>query len=196
MRIRSLGAGLCAALAFFLLPQTASADWLLTPFVGAAYSGDVDGQRTTYGVSFGYMGAGVIGVEADLGFTPEFLDVDFVGLDIADTNVTTAMANIIIGIPVGGTRGGGVRPYVTAGGGLIRTQLDTIGDLFKVSANDFGVNVGGGVFAFFNDTVGIRGDLRYFRSLVDFASEDIFGLDLDFGSFDFWRASAGVTIRF
>jgi opacity protein-like surface antigen len=193
---RSLTACLVAALALLCAPRAASADWLLTPFIGAAMEGDVDGQRPTYGVSLGYMGAGVFGIEFDLGYTPEFLDVDFLDLDIADTNVTTAMANLIIGIPIGGTSGGGIRPYVSAGGGLMRTRLDVVADLFNVDANDFGVNVGGGVFAFFNDSVGIRGDVRYFRSLADLAAEDIFGLDLDFGNFDFWRATGGVTIRF
>ena len=44
------------------------------------------------------------------------------------------------------------------------------------------------------ENFGIRGDVRYFRSVQDSdAGEDI---DFDFGSFDFWRATFGVTFRF
>src|SRR6188474_953350 len=53
---------------------------------------------------------------------------------------------MIVGIPVGGSHGSGIRPYVTAGLGLIRTQVDG-GILFPVSSsnNDFGWNAGLGV---------------------------------------------------
>jgi len=41
--------------------------------------------------------------------------------------------------------------------------------------------------------VGIRGDLRYFRSFKNIDEND---LNLSLGGFDFWRASAGVSFRF
>ncbi len=41
-----------------------------------------------------------------------------------------------------------------------------------------------------SDNVGIRGDVRYIRSLED--PEDA-GVSVAIGSFDFWRASAGVV---
>ena len=44
------------------------------------------------------------------------------------------------------------------------------------------------------DKIGIRGDLRYFRGLRDEDSGD--DVDLELGSFDFWRASVGATFRF
>ena len=67
-------------------------------------------------------------------------------------------------------------------------------DLFDVANNDFGVNVGAGVIGFFNDHVGLRGDIRYFRSLQDPEEDNEF--DIDFGTFDFWRGTVGVTFRF
>ena len=65
------------------------------------------------------------------------------------------MGNVIIGIPIGGQTGGGVRPYVSGGVGLLRSRLDDVDDFFDVNENSFGMNAGGGVMMFFTDNVGI-----------------------------------------
>jgi len=62
-----------------------------------------------------------------------------------------------------------------------------------VTRNDLGVNIGGGINGQFTDNVGIRGDLRYFRSLEDDSNDNEF--DLGLSDFDFWRGSVGVTFR-
>jgi hypothetical protein len=63
-----------------------------------------------------------------------------------------------------------------------------------VTSNDFGVNAGAGITGFFTDNFGLRGDIRYFRSLRDNDSDG--DLDIAIGSFHFWRGSVGVTFRF
>ena len=85
-----------------------------------------------------------------------------------------------MGIPIGGQRGGGVRPYVTGGAGLLRSNISAT-TFFPndFHANDFGINVGGGVHGYFNDRVGLRGDLRYFRLLQD---NEPAANDLDLGA--------------
>jgi opacity protein-like surface antigen len=194
-------------LTLIAIPRTASADWLFTPFIGTAFNGAADfgdtfdgagefERRFTFGASLGYMGAGIIGFEFDFGYTPNFFeteagaDDDFTFAD--DSNVTTLMANLIVGIPVGGQTGFGVRPYLVGGAGLLRTHVEGAGLFFEdLDSNDFGFNVGGGVNIFFVDNIGIRGDVRYFRS---FAGDDD-ELDFDLSDFDFWRATAGVTFR-
>jgi opacity protein-like surface antigen len=206
---RSLKLNVCAAVVLLLLSGNktlASADWLFTPFIGTAFSvgadfGDTfDGalefeRRFTYGASLGYMGAGVIGFEFDFGYSPNFFetivdDDDFTFAD--DSNVTTLMANVIIGIPLGGQTGFGIRPYAVGGVGLLRTHVEGAGLFFEdLDSNDFGFNIGGGINLFFTDNVGVRGDVRYFRA---FAGEDD-ELDFDLSDFDFWRATAGVTFR-
>jgi opacity protein-like surface antigen len=185
----------------------ASADWLFTPYLGINFGhsadfGDVGDfednfeKKVVLGGSLAWMGAGIIGVEFDLGWSPNFFefttgDEDF---DFGDSNLTTVMGNLIVGIPIGGTTGGGVRPYGVAGLGLMRSSL-SVGDLFDdLDANDLGINLGGGITGFFNDTVGLRGDIRYFRSLTDDEPDD--ELDLRLTDFQFWRATVGVTIRF
>lgn len=172
-----------------LAPATARADWLLTPFLGVSFGGDSDGQRLTYGGSIGYMGAGVIGFEIDFSHSPEFLDDAL----FSDSNLTSLMGNVIIGVPIGGDHAS-VRPYVTGGVGLLRTSVSDVDKFFDVDNNSFGINAGGGVMVFVNDHVGIRGDLRYLRALQDPEEDDEF--DIDFGSFDFWRGTVGVTFKF
>jgi opacity protein-like surface antigen len=176
-------------LGLLALPSTARADWLLTPFLGVSFGGDADGQHVTYGGSIGYMGAGVVGFEVDFSHAPEFLDE----LLFPESSVTSFMGNVIVGVPIGGSDAS-VRPYATGGVGLLRTSVSDIGGFFDIDNNSFGINVGAGVMVFVNDRVGIRGDLRYLRALQDPEEDDEF--DIDFGSFDFWRGTVGVTFKF
>lgn len=98
------------------------------------------------------------------------------------------MGNLIVGVPLGG-----IRPYAVGGVGLMRSRVTGPSDLIDISRSDFGISLGGGLMGFFGDSVGIRGDVRYFRSLQD-AGEGFLGFDL--GTFDFWRASVGLVFRF
>ncbi len=188
----SLGA---TALALVLVGAApAHADWLLTPFAGATFGADSEKQNLTYGGSLAYMGASVVGFEVDFGYSPEFFEPDDNDIDlIDDSNVTTLMANVIVGVPIGGSEAQ-VRPYVVGGVGLLRSAVTGAGDLFDVSNNDFGFDVGGGIYVFINEHVGLRGDVRYFRSLQDPEEDDEF--DVAVGNFDFWRGTGGVTFRF
>jgi hypothetical protein len=87
------------------------------------------------------MGAGAIGFEFDFGYAPNFFEsiVDDDDFTFADgSNVTTLMGNIIIGAPIGGQSGPGIRPFGVAGLGLIRTQVTGADNFFDVDANDWG----------------------------------------------------------
>jgi opacity protein-like surface antigen len=204
----------CFAIASLVLlssvavPSKASADWLLTPFVGWNFGGKADflssgggdfeeefDQRANFGVSLAWMGAGVIGFEADLGYSPNFFEsAKGTGNFLEDSSVTTLMGNLVIGVPIGGQSGVGFRPYVVGGVGLMKATADDPFDIFNVDSNSFGFDVGGGAMFFFSDKFGIRGDLRYFRSLED--ADLGSGLDFDFGALKFWRGSIGATFRF
>jgi opacity protein-like surface antigen len=174
-----------------LTPSFAHADWIFTPFAGQTFKGDSIDNKLNYGVGIGFMGAGIFGVEFDASSTPEFFGPSE---DFGDNNVTTVMVNLIAGAPAGGQTGLGFRPYATAGVGLLRSRADGIQGLFSdIRSNDFGVNVGGGVMGFFSDHIGVRGDVRYFRSLDDINSD--FSIGDPLGNFDFWRWGAGAVIR-
>jgi len=185
-------------------PTKASADWLLTPFLGSTFGGNADiadlsgstfsdefEQKLNYGASLAWMGGGIVGFEFDFGYSPNFFGADTSdrGFElIGDGNVTTAMGNIVVGAPLGA-----VRPYASGGLGLISSRVDDPGQFFtKATSNDLGMDVGGGVM-FLGGNVGVRGDLRYFRSLNN---DDDDAIDFSLGSFKFWRGSVGVTFKF
>lgn len=186
---------IAAGLALSLVPGTASADWLFTPNIGGGFGGSASGrEHLTWGASFGWMGAGVLGWEADLGYSPEFFEGDDNDIDFIDSsNVTTFMGNVLVGVPIGGTSGPGVRPFFVGGLGLMQANISDADDLFDVNNDEFGMNIGGGLMGFATDHVGFRGDLRYFRALTDPEPDNEF--DVDFGDFDYWRATAGITFR-
>ena len=186
---------LMAALVLTLAPGVARADWLFTPNVGAGFGGAASGrEHVTYGASIGWMGAGIFGWEADFAYTPEFFEGDDNDIDLfSGSNVTSFMANALIGIPIGGQTGGGFRPYVSGGVGVLQQQVQGDDDLFEINNNEFGINLGFGAMGFATDHVGFRGDLRYYRALTDPEPDNEF--DVDFGDFDFWRGTVGVTFR-
>jgi len=189
------------------LPAAGRADILFTPFVGGNLGGSVtsrfadfvgDQSRTTFGGSLATMSGGIFGIEGDLGFTPKFFGTDVelggVPISVAKNNVLTAMGNLTIGVPLQSHGGPGIRPYAVGGIGLIRQQFDVVGGLSGYTANDLGYNVGGGVLIFPSAHVGIRGDVRYFRSVGANTVSDL--LDLQPGAFNFTRATVGVTFRY
>jgi opacity protein-like surface antigen len=184
-----------AALALVLAPASARADWLFTPNIGAGFGGDASGrEHLSWGASIGWMGAGVLGWEADFAFTPEFFEGDDDDADLFDSsNVTTFMVNALVGVPVGGTTGGGFRPYFSGGIGLLQSSIEDAESLFEVDNSEFGFNLGGGAMGFMTDHVGFRGDVRYYRALSDPDEDNEF--DIAVGDFDFWRATGGVTFR-
>ena len=191
------------ALASAAMPTRASADWLFTPFVGATFGGDAEvggtgdnfknkfERRLSYGATLGWMGAGVIGFEADFGYSPNFFRADDNSSNfnlIGDGNVTTLMGNLVIGAPLGA-----VRPYASGGVGLLKSKVDSPGQFLNASRNDLGYDLGAGVMGFFGGNVGLRGDVRYFRSLQ---SNDPNGVDFSLGNFRFWRGTLGLTLKF
>ena len=177
-------AALILGVLFWLQPASVRADGLFTPWLGVNFANKPADGRTSFGFSAAGMGGGVIGGEFDFGYSPSFFGDENV---FGSNNVLTAVGNIVIGIPLGGSRGFGFRPYGTAGVGLIRAKADILDP--DVSSNEFGINAGGGAYLFFGDHVGMRGDLRYFRAGFD----DLNFLNTD--KVDFWRASIGVTFR-
>jgi hypothetical protein len=177
------------------LAAPARADWFVSPLIGGNFGGDTNtsSRKAPFGVSFGYMGAGVVGFEGQFMYTPSFFgDKDLIGTN----NVASLMGNVIVGAPIGGDRQ--VRPYVSGGLGLLRSRIGGAAtDLFDVNQNDFGLNVGGGVMGFFSPHVGLRGDIRYYRSINnDRSFLDEIDLTQNNGRFNFWQATGGVAFRF
>jgi hypothetical protein len=182
-----------------LTPAAARADGLIVPFYAVNFGGDsgqslssgFDANRSAWGVSFGWMGGGIVGLEGDFGYTPDF----YGKTDAGGSSAYTFMGNLLLGVPFGGQQGFGIRPYGLIGAGIVKSDVDSFDDLIGLDDSDGVWDVGGGVMIFFASHVGFRGDVRYIRS---FNVVDLLGLDADLDSshLDYTRGSAGFIFRF
>jgi opacity protein-like surface antigen len=153
------------------VPAVAHADGLFIPLIGVNFGGKsgrqlsaaIDAKRVAWGGSLAYMGSGVLGLEADIAHSHDF----FGRTDLGGSSVLTATGNLLVGIPIGGQQGVGFRPYALVGLGLIRSQVDAFGNTLSRDVNNLGWDFGGGAMFFFGTHVGLRADLRYFRTFGD-----------------------------
>ena len=188
-----------AIVAITVAPVPARADVLFTPFFGVNFGGDsgkefseaFDTSQYNWGASIAFMGAGVFGFEGDFGFSPDF----YGKTEIGGSNAFTATGNLILGIPFGGQQGFGVRPYGLVGAGLLSSKSDFGAGVAEIDENNITWSAGGGVLLFFGTKVGIRFDVRYFRTFDDL---EILGLPIaqSPGKVDFTRGSLGFVLRF
>jgi hypothetical protein len=182
-----------ALLALAALPSSSRAQGTyFTPYIGSSFDSTFDdydfGTKLHYGASLTWLGDGGLGFEVDLGYAPTFFEPgedEFFELD-SEGSVTTLMGNLVLG-----ATGGGVKPYVSGGLGLMRSRIESPSELFDFSDNGWGVNVGGGLRVG-SGNFGVRGDLRYFRQLSDLG----FINDFELGDFSFWRGTVGLSIGF
>ena len=143
------------AAAILVASVRVGADGYVTPWIGLNVANETDNGRVSYGTTAGYMAGGIFGFEADVGYSPEFFGSN---IDFGRSNAITAMGNLILGVPIGGTDGAGVRPFIIGGLGFVRTHTEA-GRVITVSRsnNEFAYDVGGGMMGFFSEHVGLRG---------------------------------------
>jgi opacity protein-like surface antigen len=191
-------AALCAT-SLLLTAAPARADGFVSPTIGVDFGGNAgdtlrgaanDSKKINFGAAAGWMGEGIVGVEEDFSYAPNFYGD---GGTVDKTRVLTLMTNLILGVPVGGQHGPGIRPFASAGVGLIGRNITFVNGLNNFSANDFGFDLGAGVMGYFSNNIGLRFDYRYFRN---FQSTDSNTIGLEAGHFSFSRASLGVLFRF
>jgi opacity protein-like surface antigen len=143
------------------------------------------------------MRSDLVGGEVDFGYGPSFFGTSTL---FGKNAVATLMGNVIVGIPMGTRNDTGIRPYVTAGLGVLHSQVKG-GTLSYPAPSDDGLgwNAGAGVMGYFSGHIGLRGDLRYLRG---FKERDI-GFSIGDSTPDrdslttlrLWRASFGVVFR-
>lgn len=178
-----LAAGLAAA-------TPAAADIRGTVFAGTTRIEETNKGTFGAAVTFG----GLLGVEFEAARTL-LGDLASVGPADVEASLTTYMGNLVLRLPTGP-----IQPYGSAGVGVVRITGDInvpfLGDVVSASAQDVGWNVGGGVYLFPTPNIGLRADVRRFQT-GDVNWEDIADIgDLPLPKFNFWRATAGVTIKF
>ena len=188
---------IAAILTLFVLAPAAPAraDVVLTPYVGSLFGGDLSGNTASFGANAAFMGGGIFGAELGFNYAPEFVKASVNNDDIAQMSL---MGNLIVGIPIGGSdQPGHLRPYLTGGAGLFRVSSAESQFFDSVSSNDFALNFGGGVMAFFTEHVGVRFDVRYFRTLTDDDPQSgIDDINFELGDLNFWKWDVGAAFKF
>jgi len=185
--------------ALTLAPTPARADGFFIPFIGVNFGGDsglkltdaFESSQLNWGASLGYMGGGIFGFEADFGYSPNFYGETATG----GSHAITATGNLLLGVPFGGQKGFGVRPYALIGAGVLNSNSDFGTSAIEIGQNSMTWSAGGGVMLFFGSAVGLRGDVRYFRTFDDL---EILGIPIgqSTGKVDFTRGSLGLVLRF
>ncbi len=149
--------------------------WTATPFVGVAFSGDLDSGTGAFGIAGGYVWDPRVSFEAEFSALPSSENSGVVEVDSSVWNLT---ANILYHFA-----GRDWIPYAVGGVGFGHSSVDlddaNLPDSFDDSSNEFVANIGGGVERLIRNNVGFRGDFRY-----------MFGGDL---VPDYWRLTAGIT---
>jgi hypothetical protein len=190
-------AGLLAC-ALLLLPATGWAEWQFKPFVGVTFGGEntlldldqVAGEKKfTLGGSATWLG-NFVGVEGDVGRVPGFFQT-VSQQAVLSSSVTTLTGNVVLTLPRKITQYG-LRPYVVAGGGVVRASIDLELETLNVRTSLKVVDFGAGATGFLNDRIGVSWDVRYFRSL---GGKEGTGLAIGREQLSFWRATMGVAIR-
>jgi hypothetical protein len=186
-------------------PATAAADWHLAPFLGFTFQGEttlldyedaVGKWNWSFGAALGVLGAGPIGVEGLLVYTPGFFQQDDPPAgapDVISSHALALMGNVVLTTPRKWTEYG-LRPYISGGIGLLRAAFDDELGVTPVRSNQLGYNVGGGAVGFLTERAGLRFDLRYFSNLKPSDSDEAIALGRV--QLSYWNANVGVVFRY
>jgi hypothetical protein len=183
-----------AALICTLAPAPASADFLVEPFFAWTRNKET-GRWVSGGGAAAEFATGWLLVGGELGYAGGFFDPEEAVLDlVASTHVLTISGTIGVTMPA---RKDTDRyfPYATVGFGWMRQDARDREGFIDVTRNDPAVNFGGGIRVLISEFLGVRADVRHFRSLRDpFEAPDPLVADLE--RVNFWRVSVGAVVRF
>lgn len=163
--MRKLVIPLVALVLLTVSPAPARAQAYIAPFYGWDFGGsagncpsflnDCSEKKTNWGVAMGT--GGLFGIEEDISYAANFFGAS---TSLGSNSVMTLMTNLSLSFPTGP-----VRPYVSGGLGLVRTNVElTVGDLLSTKNSSFGYDLGGGVNVLFPHHLGVRFDYRHFNS--------------------------------
>ena len=163
-------------------PTTGFAEWHITPMIGFSFAGkttitDLDQgtskRHPTIAGSVALLSGGVLGVEGMTSWTPRFFENrDTRTLPTPSGNSTivdssyaaTLMGNVVVTAPRKWTEYF-LRPFVSGGFGLIRVSKLEPAEVFPLTINLVGYNVGGGAIGFLTRRTGVRFDVRYYSTV-------------------------------
>ena len=191
-------------------PARAVAEWQLAPFVGLAFAGDTNliltevERHWNFGGTARLVGAGPLGVETVFLYVPgAFRSLELVPISLpADETINKSrsialMGNLVLTTPRTWNEYG-LRPYVSGGFGLMHAWHDDAVALPE-PANVPAYNVGGGAVGFLTERVGLRFDLRFFRTLPPGKEPDVTTLittDSRRLRIRYWTGTVGVVFKY
>lgn len=177
------------------MPSTAFAEFFVVPFAGIKFGGSTSivdlelaagKKKAVLGVSAMFLDSKVIGYEVEFaniaGFfandKPPLLDdgepAVYRPLVKPGSYVSDFTGSVVLSLPPGAT-GGGLRPYVVVGGGLIHAQASDFLEIFQIRRTVPAINIGVGAIGLLTNNVGVRFDVRHLRSLAKDASSGLVG---------------------
>jgi hypothetical protein len=134
-------------------------------------------------------------VGGEVGYAAGFFDPALDALDLIASSHVLTVTGHAGAIFVPNDDDARLVPYVTGGFGWMRQQARDREGLASVTRNDPSLHFGGGVNLMISEYLGVRADLRNFRSLRDpFDAPDPIVADLERVSF--WRFALGAVLRF
>jgi len=193
--------GVLALTVFLWPPSVASAEWQVKPFLGVTCGGGTTLLEPEMAVVSPNVAVGInalligdmLGVEADLGYSPGFFQKgDLQKPLVVSSSTTTLTANVLIAVPRHLTQYT-LRPYFVGGGGLMHAGFEDFFGLTVTSTLPT-MDVGAGVTGFLTNRFGVNWDVRYFRSLG--GKDQGIGVSIGSEELSFWRAHMALAIRF
>ncbi len=184
-----------------LAPVPAYADWFATPFIGVKFGGSTSifdleqaaGQTTlALGGSVSRVGDGIFGFEIEGAYVPGYFERENIQRPlVASSYVVDLSGNAIFALPPNLT-GGGLRPYFTAGLGLMHAEGVDILTFLRIRRTMPAITLGAGATGVLTSRLGARFDVRYLRSVAQ-EDEFVIGVGRQLG---YWRGTIGLAIRY
>jgi hypothetical protein len=174
-------------------------DRQVRPFVGATFAGSTEfvpnveatagGVNLTLGANGAWLGE-IFGVEADVAYLPGLFGSG--ETLVRSSRVTTISGNLVIAAPHKITEYA-LRPYVVAGGGVMRVRTTTALNVFDLATTMPAFDVGAGALGFITNRVGVCWEVRRFQGRRE---ANLNGLSLGTDRLSFWRVTMAAVIRY
>ena len=153
-------------------PTIARAEIFAVPFMGIKFGGgtsifDIEfvsgAKKFTVGGAVMSIDRGILGYEGSFGSIPGYFERDN-ELWAPGSFAIDLTGSVLFSLPPDVTAGG-LRPYFAVGAGLAHLQANDKLHLFQVRRTVPVANLGGGAIGLITNSVGVRFDYRYVRSL-------------------------------
>jgi opacity protein-like surface antigen len=178
---------LLAAAILVTIAVAAQAEIILTPYYGTSFGGTTTENSPTYGGAVGILAGGWLGAEVEYGYVQDFFGSSDTGAGLSQNKVQSLSASLLLGVNLGP-----LRPYGAAGLSVIGANLASQPGLAALDDTAPGYNAGGGLFIWLGKHIGLRGDIRYFRTFEAVGADSALALE----KVDYWRGIGGLTLRF